>query len=73
MDLKSLNIRQLYLLLVTDPHEEVCPKDMQQLKCSQKGVEYVVGGEHLDEAGSIVKCGVEDPGRVDSTTGDDPG
>ena len=68
-----MNKTVILFVLVTDPHEEVCPKDMQQLKCSQKGVEYVVGGEHLDEAGSIVECGVEDPGRVDSTTGDDPG
>jgi len=43
------------------------------LEGSQQPVEDVVGGEHLNESGCVQHGGIQDPGRIDSASRDNPG
>ena len=43
---------------------------MKQLEGDKETIEDVVGGEELDEPGSIIKCRVENPSGVNSTPKD---
>lgn len=44
--------------------EEVSPDTMENLEGDEKSVEYIVSGEELNKACSIIESGVEDVGWV---------